>query len=115
MSMANAPRERLEQVLERIASTGEYEPPDELDDLQSGIPMFTQAYHKAGLEGKPEAVRDAIRQWIGQASAMLAAKSPPGPSPEPPSSTQGSPVGQANGGQPPDAGSAPGPSGGPTG
>jgi len=63
----------IDRVIEKILDDGEYEPPDPLQNLEYGTRMLQLAYLRARQDGAPKAHLALARQWIDEATAMLAA------------------------------------------
>ena len=77
-SLMNAAVEDIEKVIEIILEEGEYEAPDELQDLEVGIPMMQSAYLKYKRQNIEPEKLELMTTWIEDALNII---NPP-PTPE---------------------------------
>ncbi len=77
-SLMNAAVEDIEKTIEIIIEDGEYEAPDELQDLETGIPMMQSAYLKYKRQNIEPEKLELMTTWIEDALNII---NPP-PTPE---------------------------------
>lgn len=74
--LVNAPIDDILATIEDIVETGNYQPPEPLQDLALGLKMFQSAYLKCKRDGVSEERLDMLRTWMATAQAMLPAPPP---------------------------------------
>ncbi|MCK5346931.1 MAG: hypothetical protein KAR20_26160, partial [Candidatus Heimdallarchaeota archaeon] len=77
-SLMNAAVEDIEKVIEVIVTEGEYEAPDDIQDLETGIPMMQSAYLKYKRQNIEPQKLELMTMWIEDALNII---NPP-PTPE---------------------------------
>lgn len=78
MSLYTAALEDIERCIEEVLD-GAILVPEPYQNLKMGNWRFQQAYLKAHADGAPEEILEALRQWMVQASAILAGLAQPAP------------------------------------
>lgn len=73
---ATSALEDAEWTIDRL-QVGDYNPPEPFQDLALSLERVTAAYLDARRKGAPEDILEGFRQWIQQASEMLAPPQPP--------------------------------------
>lgn len=81
LSLDNAAVEDIESVIDQMIEKGEYEPPEQYQNLVYGIKKVQSAYLRAKLNKAPEDRLELLRRWIDAADAMLVAAQPPAQAP----------------------------------
>jgi hypothetical protein len=76
LNLKLAPKRDIENMIERMVDTGEYEPPEPFQNLQLGVDMCKAAYLQYRLMDVPEERLELLRTWAEQALKML---QPPAP------------------------------------
>lgn len=78
-SIANAPEEIFDMLLEHMIEEGDYQPPEPYMNLEYGISHFQAAYLRAKINKVPDERLDLLRRWMSEADQMLQIAAPPPP------------------------------------
>lgn len=70
-NMINAGVDDIDNQIELMLDTGEYQTPEPFQNLQYGITRMQQTYLKCRVEGAPEEIMDNLRQWMSDAKHLL--------------------------------------------
>lgn len=71
VSLDNAKYDDIQAVIETMVDKGEYQPPEEFQDLNYGIQMIGMAYLKYKRYGLEDERLELFRQWIEDAMMIL--------------------------------------------
>jgi hypothetical protein len=109
MSLDDAPRDILEQLIDRMLGDGVYAAPEPFYDLALCMRVATLHYMKAQTQDVPDERLDLLRRFLVATQALIAAQTPPEPAAPPPEGMPAEEAGvdpmsaPAEGGAPPPA------------
>ena len=71
--LESASRDVIRRAVDGMLENGEYTPPEPFDALEYALRYAKSVYHKARLDGAPEASLELVRQYITDVLALLEA------------------------------------------
>lgn len=77
IGLQTAPRDLIDERLEKMLSTGEYYPPEPFYNLQLNLQVTTLQYQRSQLDGVPEDRLELLRRYMVDCQAMLQPPAPP--------------------------------------